>query len=102
MNVDEYRASEFQSSIDNGVYLNHAASSPMPARVLKALTEAMDASARSPEQYFMEHVTPVWSGTRERLARLMGVPTADVALTRNTSQGLAIIADGLTFDSGDN
>ncbi|MGO8670957.1 MAG: aminotransferase class V-fold PLP-dependent enzyme [Capsulimonadaceae bacterium] len=100
--MDNYRETEFAAAIENGIYLNHAASSPMAARVFEALTAAMLASSRSPEQFFMGHVLPALTSVRERLATLMGVDAQNLALMRNTSQGLAVVADGLALEPGDN
>ncbi len=102
MSLAEYRQTEFAASTAQGVYLNHAGVSPAPARVVRAVQEAVAASARSPLGFFMEHVLPARESARGRMARLMGVPAELLALTKNTGQGLALLADGLRLASGDN
>lgn len=102
MLIDQYRESEFTAATSAGIFLNHAASSPMPARVARAMTEAMAVSSRSPEQFFMEHAIPAFVSLHHRMAALMGVEPENVAITKNTSHGLAIVADGLALDAGDN
>lgn len=102
IHIDQYREAEFHEAVGNGIFLNHAGSSPMPARVARAITAAMAVSGRSPEQYFMEYLLPALKSLHEGLGALMGVEPENIAIMRNTSQGLGIIADGLSLDAGDN
>jgi selenocysteine lyase/cysteine desulfurase len=102
MLIDQYREAEFTATVNNGIFLNHAASSPMPARVARAITDAMTTSSTNPEQYFMEHILPALKSLHDRFAALTGVEQDNIALMRNTSQGLSVIADGLALEPGDN
>jgi selenocysteine lyase/cysteine desulfurase len=83
-------------------YLNHAAVAPWPRRTVEAVTAFAQANgARGATDY------PQWLAVetrlRERLAALINTPSpADIALTKNTSEGLSIIAEGLDWRPGDN
>lgn len=83
-------------------YLNHAAVAPWPRRAVTAVTRfAEENGHRGAAQY------PAWLATerrlRERLANLLSAPSADdIALVKNTSEGLSILAQGLDWRPGDN
>jgi len=97
-----YREQEFSAVIQETIYLNHAGISPSPTRVVSAVTEAARQSAINPMKFATEVIGPARTGARERMARLMGAPAEHLALTKNTGQGLALIADALRLDAGDN
>jgi cysteine desulfurase/selenocysteine lyase len=102
LSLADYRQTEFSESVAQGVYLNHAGVSPAPARVVRAVHDAVALSARNPMTFFMQTAIPAITSVRECLGRLMGVPSEHLALTKNTGQGLALLADGLMLDPGDN
>ena len=97
-----YREQEFSAVTQDTIYLNHAGISPSPARVVSAVTEAARQFAVHPMKFAVNVIGPARTGARERMARLMGVPPEHLALTKNTGQGLALIADALKLDAGDN
>ena len=84
------------------IYLNHAAVSPWPQRTVRAVSDfALENGTLGSSNY------PRWIETekrlRERLSRLIGAGTADdVALVKNTSEGLSLVAHGLTWKYGEN
>ena len=82
-------------------YLNHAAVGPWPRRTAQAVANfAQQNMTRGAEDY------PTWleveRSLRGRLARLIkaGGPD-DIALVKNTSEGLSIVSQGLDWRSGD-
>jgi selenocysteine lyase/cysteine desulfurase len=83
-------------------YLNHAAVAPWPRRTVEAVTNfARINGTRGAADY------PQWikleTRLRERLAWLINAPGPDdIALVKNTSEGLSVIADGLDWKPGDN
>jgi len=83
-------------------YLNHAAVAPWPQRAVRAVIRfAEENGHRGATGY------PAWLATerrlRERLADLLGAPSPDdIALVKNTSEGLSILAQGLDWRPGDN
>lgn len=86
----------------NLIYLNHAGVSPWPRRT----AEAVCAFARENEQRGSLRYSD-WVQTetelRSRAAALVNAPGADdIALLKNTSEGLSLIAYGLPWQAGDN
>ena len=83
------------------IYLNHAGVGPWPARAGEAVRRfAEENVAQGAADY------PRWlqveQRLRERLARLINAPSPDdIALVKNTSEGLSIIAYGLDWKAGD-
>lgn len=83
-------------------YLDHAAMGPWPRRTL----EAVEAFGVENMRHGASRWPSVWPaverGCRERLARLFGARPEDVALTKNTSEAVSIVAAGLPWRAGDN
>ena len=83
------------------IYLNHAGVGPWPKRARDAVARFADENIhRGAADY------PSWirteSALRERLARLIGARRPeDIALVKNTSEGLSVIAHGLEWRTGD-
>src|SRR5690606_16601058 len=98
--MDTDLAREFPLDPDT-LYLNHAAVAPWPRR-------SRDAVARFADQnmYRGARDYPVWLATEQRLraqlAELIGAASSDdIALLKNTSEGLSVIAAGLPWQAGD-
>jgi cysteine desulfurase/selenocysteine lyase len=84
------------------VYLNHAAVSPWPRRSAAAVQRFAEENATSGSRHY-----PAWlqveQRLRERMARLIKAPGAEhIALTKNTSEALSFVAQGLPWQAGDN
>lgn len=83
------------------VYLNHAGVGPWPARTRDAVRAFADEAVTHGARYYPEWLRAE-QRLRERFARLFGVRNADdIALIKNTSEGLSFIAYGLTWQPGD-
>jgi selenocysteine lyase/cysteine desulfurase len=84
----------------NLTYLNHAAVAPLP---LRAAT-AMQALAQDALDFGSLHYDR-WLDTYERLrvaaARVIGAHRSEIALTKNTSEGISTVARGLDWHPGD-
>lgn len=84
------------------IYLNHAGVGPWTRAAGEAVRRFAEVNvARGAAEY------PEWLATerrlRERLARLIGAASEDdVALVKNTSEGLSLVAYGLDWQPGDN
>ena len=84
------------------IYLNHAAVAPWPERTRRAVESfARENTVEGARHY------PRWLKTEEqlrmRLALLINAPApTDIALLKNTSEGLSVIAYGLDWCQGDN
>ncbi len=87
--------------LEREIWLNHAAISPWPAAVVRAMRAFVDDNAAHGPMHYDR-----WLATeqrlRERAARLLDAERADdVALVKNTSEGLSLIAAGLDWQPGD-
>jgi cysteine desulfurase/selenocysteine lyase len=82
------------------VYLDHAATSPVPESVVEAV-ESFTA-----EKLYGDLFWESWEETAERTRRavagLLNARIGEIALVPNTSEGLGIIGNGLSYTAGDN
>ncbi|NKN32491.1 aminotransferase class V-fold PLP-dependent enzyme [Marichromatium bheemlicum] len=83
-------------------HLNHAAIGPWPRRTMEAVCRfATDNAARGSLDYLQW--LEVETHLRHRLARLIGSDdSASIALLKNTSEALSVIAHGLPWRTGEN
>ncbi len=86
----------------NIVHLNHAAVAPWPVLTRDAVIAFANQNASIGSQKYEQ-----WMQTeqqlKQRLALLVNAESSDeIAILKNTSEGLSLIAQGLTFNSGDN
>ncbi len=88
--------------IENLIHLNHAAVGPWP----KCAGDAVQDFMRQNVDYGSRNY-PQWMEVENRLhanlARLINAASADeIALVKNTSEGLSLVAYGLNWNKGDN
>jgi len=82
------------------VYLNHAATGPVPKSVIEAVRSFTadklygDLSWESWEE--------IAERTREAVAELLNARAEEIALVPNTSEGLGIVGNGLNYKAGEN
>ncbi len=85
---------------EHSVYLNHAGVSPTSKRVRDAVTAWMD---RLVERGVLDE--PMWEkeaeDCRARFANLIHASPDEITFVRNTSHGLALVAEGLDWRDGD-
>ncbi|RKZ36454.1 MAG: aminotransferase [Gammaproteobacteria bacterium] len=83
-------------------YLNHAGVAPWPQRAARAAEAfARECVARGASHYRDWEATE--ARLREQLRNLINAPSVDdIALLKNTSEGLSCVAFGLDWQSGDN
>ncbi len=84
------------------VYLNNAAVAPWPTSTADAVSRFAAENARLGAACY-----PRWARVeqrlRERMVHLINAPSVDdIALTKNTSEALSIVAHGLPWQAGDN
>ncbi|OOG21012.1 class V aminotransferase [Thioalkalivibrio denitrificans] len=84
------------------IHLNHAAVGPWPRRAVEAVERFARANMHEGSRAY-----PHWIREETRLrgllARLINAPSADdIALLKNTSEALSVVAYGLEWASGDN
>lgn len=84
----------------NLTYLNHAAVAPLPKRAADAIQAFADDALRFGSLHYDQ-----WLDTYEALrvatARLLGAQRGEIALVKNTSEGIAMVANGLDWRPGD-
>ena len=84
------------------LYLNHAAIAPWPKRSVEAVTNFARENAHLGSKNY-----PAWieieSKLREMMRQLINAPSADdIALLKNTSEALSVVAFGLNWRKGNN
>ncbi|HZG65718.1 MAG TPA: aminotransferase class V-fold PLP-dependent enzyme [Herpetosiphonaceae bacterium] len=82
------------------VYLNHAALGPLPRRAADAVA-AVAGDFRDRGMLAERTWLPAVTRTRALLARLLHVAPGEIAFTKNTSQGLGIVAASVPWKPGD-
>lgn len=87
--------------LERCIYLNHAAISPWPQAVVDAMGAFVEDNARhGPLRY--ARWLKIEQRLRGRLAELLNADSPDdIALVKNTSEGLNLIAQGLDWKPGD-
>ena len=93
--------SEFK--LDSDIhYLNHAAVSPWPVRTSNAIKQFADENIHTGASRYQD-----WLETERKLRKqiktLLNAPSADdIALLKNTSEALSVVACGIDWQDGDN
>jgi cysteine desulfurase/selenocysteine lyase len=87
---------------DDLVYLNHAAVAPWPQRTADAIKRFTNENLHQGARYY-----PRWmeieSALRVQLVSLLNAASVDdIALVKNTSEALSMVAHGLDWQPGDN
>ena len=82
------------------VVMNGGGNNPLPRTVVNALSRFHRMGASQPRPYNYDQLA-YRSDHRRRLAKLFGCDTDELALTRNTTEGLNIVAWGLPLEPGD-
>jgi cysteine desulfurase/selenocysteine lyase len=85
----------------NLVYFNHAAVGPLSVRAY----EAMERHARDQRDFGALHWRDWYAEydrLREAAGRLIGAQPHEIAILKNTSEGLSFVAEGLRWNEGDN
>jgi len=93
--------SEFELQQDL-IHLNHAAVAPWPRCVREAVENFARENATQGSLHYPDWVKKE-AHLRQLLAQLIHAPQADdIALLKNTSEALSVVAHGLTWQAGDN
>jgi len=91
---------EFKLSKDI-CYLNHAAVSPWPKRTVDAVKCFAEENGRDGSRYY-ERWLKTEQLLRQQLQALIGASSsAEIALLKNTSEALSVVAYGLDWSAGD-
>jgi selenocysteine lyase/cysteine desulfurase len=89
------------AALEQYTYLNSAAVSPLPRSAVDAVVSQLEDVAHHGSEHYLD-----WVATKNRarrlLAGMLSVDAEQIAFMRNTSDGLASIANGLDWTPGDN
>src|SRR5688572_6966462 len=85
---------------ENLVYLNHAAVGPLSRRSADAMKALAD-DALMYGSYHYDQWLDAYEGVRVASARLINAGKSEIAIVKNTSEGIAAIAAGLEWRPGD-
>jgi cysteine desulfurase / selenocysteine lyase len=96
--LDTYRA-EFPV-VREQLYFNHAGVAPTSVRVATAMREWVDDLLHHGVRYERGWEART-ENTRKLAARIIGAAPEEIALVRNTSHGLGLVAEGLDWKPGD-
>jgi len=81
-------------------YLDHAAVGPLPAKTVEAAKRLMEDKCEGGLHWgSWEEIA---EDARSSIAALVGARAEEIALVHSTSDGIAIVANGLSYEKGDN
>jgi cysteine desulfurase / selenocysteine lyase len=98
VDIDRYR-SQFPVT-ESLVYMNHAAVSPLSRRVRDAMVGLLDEVHQRGAENWQQWVR-TYDTARRSLAQLLNADPGEIALTKNTSEGVSTFANGLEWRPGD-
>jgi cysteine desulfurase / selenocysteine lyase len=84
----------------NLIYLNHAAVAPLPKPCAAAMKGLADDAAQFGSLHYDQWLD-AYEGLRVAAAKLINADRAEIAMVKNTSEGIATIAMGLDWRPGD-
>jgi selenocysteine lyase/cysteine desulfurase len=82
------------------IYLNHAAVAPLSKRAADAMKHLADDCQNFGSLHYGEWLAS-YDGLRDAAARLLNASPEEIAIVKNTSEGIATIAMGLDWHAGD-
>ncbi len=82
------------------VYLNHAGVAPLCKPAAEAMKGLADDCLRFGSYHYSEWLA-AYEGLRTAAARLINASPGEIALVKNTSEGIATVANGLDWRPGD-
>jgi cysteine desulfurase/selenocysteine lyase len=100
IDVTPIRAAEFPVAAEF-LYFNHAAVSPIPARAAEAGIRMLQRS-RDEGAWQLRKWEELAHETRGRFAKIIGASPEEIAVVKNTSEGLSFVAAGFPWREGDN
>jgi selenocysteine lyase/cysteine desulfurase len=88
--------------LNKGLYLNHAAVAPWPRCTADAVKQFAEENALDGPAMYRQWIERE-NDLRRNLARLTGAASGnDIALLKNTTEGISLVAWGLDWKKGDN
>jgi len=84
----------------NLIYLNHAAVAPLARRTADAMKQLADDVCDFGSLHYSSWVD-AYQAVRCAAAKLIHADPSEIALVKNTSEGISVIANGLDWNAGD-
>ncbi|UCD48099.1 MAG: aminotransferase class V-fold PLP-dependent enzyme [Deltaproteobacteria bacterium] len=100
IDVETMRTAEFPVAA-RLLYLNHAGVSPIPASSASAGIRLLQ-QYRDEGAFHLRKWVESSDEARDRFARLIGAASDEIAIIKNTSEGISLIAAGFPWKEGDN
>ena len=82
------------------IYLNHAAVAPLCRRASEAIKHLADDVCRYGSLHYDRWIE-AYQGLRQAAAKLINASPGEIALVKNTSEGIAVVAQGFDWRPGD-
>jgi cysteine desulfurase/selenocysteine lyase len=82
------------------IYLNHAAVAPLCRPAAEAMRQLTEDACRYGSLHYDAWMA-AYAGLRQAAARLINASTDEIAIVKNTSEGIATVALGLNWKAGD-
>ncbi len=82
------------------IHMNNGTVGPMPEPVFNTLTSSFEVQCTSPCEVY-SNFTGRREDARRKVARFLGADMDEVALTRNTTEGMNFVVNGLEMEPGD-
>ncbi len=82
------------------IYLNHAAISPLCRRAAVAMKDLADDVCHYGSLHYDEWML-AYAGLRQAAAKLINASPGEIAIVKNTSEGISTVAEGLDWTPGD-
>jgi selenocysteine lyase/cysteine desulfurase len=99
MNVEELR--KLFPVTEEKIYLNHASTGPITTRARAAIEALLDVYEREVD-ITKEFLDEIEDGVRSLAAQLIGAQIDEIALVKNTSQGIIIPMNAMEWHRGEN
>lgn len=99
MDIQKYR-DEFETVKQGRIYLNHAGVSPLPRRCADAMRQAIEWNSDLTPSNWAHYIGGL-QRCRQAAAQMLAVSPEDVALSRNATEGINWVANGLGLKKGD-
>ncbi|KXA93957.1 cysteine desulfurase [candidate division MSBL1 archaeon SCGC-AAA259E22] len=91
--------------LDSGIiYLDNAATTPTPESVIEAMFEyyhEYSANIGRGVHKTAKRATEAFESSRKKIAKVIGSDSKEVVYTKNTTEGLNLLAKGLNLEKGD-
>ncbi|ACF14488.1 aminotransferase class V [Chloroherpeton thalassium ATCC 35110] len=98
--TDAYR-NLFPHTKRGDIYLNHAAVSPLSLPVKNAIQAHLEERSELDIENYFSTLAPALQSARARVSSWIGCKSENLAFVPNTSYGINLLAQGLSWKSGD-